>query len=130
MGLVKKQFTVCLENKPGQLARLCKALARAKVNILAISVVDSVDSGLVRFVAESAAAARKALAKAKINATTRDVLVVTLANEPGGLAEAAGRLAAAGVNIDYVYASTMRQCEEALCVFAVDDNDKAAKVLA
>jgi len=125
---VRKQFTVSLENKPGQLARLCKALARAKVNILAVSVADNADSGDVRFVCDRAGAARQALKKAKINAWMRDVLVLSLPNEPGALAGVSAKLAAAGINIDYVYGSTAGEAGE--IVLAVSDTAKAASVLA
>ncbi|MBM3335629.1 ACT domain-containing protein [Candidatus Sumerlaeota bacterium] len=126
---IKKQFTVCLENKPGQLARLCQALARAKVNILAISVVDRTDSGDVRLVAEKPAATRRALARARLCALVRDVVAVTLPDHPGALAEAAAILAREGINIEYAYGSTHAPCAEATCIFAVDDTAKADAVL-
>jgi len=126
---IRKQFTVCLENKPGQLARLCQALARAKVNIIAITVVDSTDTGDVRLVTKNAAAARKALAKAKLCALVRDVVSVTLPDKPGALAEAAANLAKKGINIEYVYGSTHAPCAEATCIFAVDDTAKADAIL-
>jgi hypothetical protein len=126
---IKKQLSINLENKPGQLARLCAMLARAKVNIVALSVAENADSGQVRVVADKAAAARKALGKAKMTATVRDVVVVRLTNEPGALALAARKLAQAKVNIDYVYGSAERRGTAATCVFAVGDTAKAAKVL-
>ncbi|KPL08576.1 hypothetical protein AMJ85_08390 [candidate division BRC1 bacterium SM23_51] len=126
---IKKQFTVCLENKPGQLARLCQVLARGKVNILAISVADNTDCCDVRFVADSAARARSVLRKAKLCVRVRDVVAVKLPNEPGALAGASAALAKAGINIDYVYGSTHDPCSEATCVFAVSNTAKAAAVL-
>jgi hypothetical protein len=126
---IKKQLSVNLENKPGQLARLCAALSRGKVNIVALAVAENADCGQVRVVTDKAAAARKALAKAKMNATARDVVVVQLTNEPGAMARAAKKLAQAKVNIDYVYGSAERRGTAATCVFAVDDTPKAAKIL-
>ena len=71
---VKKQFTVNAENKPGQLAKICRALARAKVNMEALMVAESTDLGMIRFVASSTAAARKALNEAKIPYNSRGIL--------------------------------------------------------
>ncbi len=38
-----KQISVCLENKPGKLASLCKCLAQKKINIIAISVAETTE---------------------------------------------------------------------------------------
>ena len=45
-----KQLSLFLENKPGTLAAVCKALADEKINIQAISVSDAVDHAVVRMV--------------------------------------------------------------------------------
>ena len=57
--MIKKQFTVYLENKPGALARVTERLATAKVNIEGISVAASSDVGLVQVVVSNAAATKK-----------------------------------------------------------------------
>lgn len=129
MMAIRKQYCVCLENKPGELARLCRALAAAKVNILAISVNENADCGCVRFVADKPAAAKAALVKIKVCFKMRDVVVAMLPNAPGALAKAAGKLAKAKINIDYVYGTTVKPGGDALCVFAVDDTAKAGKAI-
>lgn len=126
---IKKQFSVCLDNKPGQLARLCQMLVKGKVNILAISVNENADCCDVRFVPDSAARAHTVLRKAKLCVRVRDVVAVNLTNEPGALGGASAALAKAGVNIDYVYGSTHASCSEAVCIFAVNKTTKAATVL-
>ena len=126
---IKKQFCACLDNKPGELAKLCRGLAAAKVNILAISVNENADCGCVRLLVDKTAAAKKALAKAKVCSKTRDVVVVNLPHEPGALAKAAGKLAQAKINVEYIYGTTGRLGGDALCVFAVDNTAKANKVL-
>ena len=99
------QLSVTMENKPGQLAKIGAALARAKVNIEAISVVDSAEVGVVRLVTSSSAKAAAALKKAGMNVVQQPVLVVKLPNKPGALGEAGMRLAAAKLNVDFVYGS-------------------------
>ena len=126
---VKKQLTVFLENKPGQLAKVCKALSKAKVNIIAISVVDSSDTGAVRLLADNSLNARKALSKLKLLIHSKDVVVVTLPNEPGALAKTAEKLYRAGINIDYAYGSAMKGSKEGICVFGVENPKKVDEVL-
>lgn len=123
------QLTLGLENKPGQAAKLGAALKRAKVNILAVSVVDSADVCAVRLVTDNNAKAKQALTTAGLKTTQQAVLTLTLCNEPGAFADAAEKLAKAGVNIDYFYGSVTKTAMEGLIVFGVDDLDKALKVV-
>jgi len=122
------QLSVALENKPGQLARVAAAVARAKVNIQAISVVDSTEMGVVRLVTSSNAKARAALKKAGMMVAQSPVIVAKMPNEPGALAAAAKKLAAARVNIEYVYGSAARAGEPSTIVFGVSDIARAARV--
>jgi len=120
---------VALENKPGQLAKQGDALARAKVNIEAISVVDSAEVGVVRLVNSSCKHwAAAVLSLAGLTAIQRPVLVVRLPNEVGALAEAAGKLAAAKINIEYLYGSGAPAGQLSTMVIAVSDIARAAEV--
>lgn len=123
------QLSICLENKPGQAAKLGSALKRAKVNIVAISVVDNADSGIVRLLTDSNAKAAAALTKGGMKPTQQAVLTLSLPNEPGALGAAAQKLAAAKVNINYAYGSVAKGAKEGLIVFGVDDLDKALKAV-
>jgi len=102
---VVKEITVALPNEPGSLAKLGKALAKAKANIQAISVVESTTVSVVRLVADKPAAAQKALEGMGVTTSTTNVLALSMANKPGILAKACARLAAKKINIDYVYGS-------------------------
>lgn len=122
------QLSVTMANKPGQLAKMGAALARAKVNIEAISVVDSAEVGVVRMLTSSAAKAKAALKKMGLEAVQQPVLVLKLSNEPGALSQAARKLAAAKINIEYVYGSAAGKGEPSTIVLGVSDVAKAAKV--
>jgi hypothetical protein len=119
------QLTVCLENKPGQLAKMTGALKRAKVNILAGSVADSTDTGVIRLVTDNPAKAKATLTRAGMKPTQQAVLGLSLPNKPGALADAAAALAAAGVNINYAYGSVDKAAPKGLIIFGVDDLAKA-----
>ncbi len=124
------QLSVTMENKPGQLAKIGAALARAKVNIEAISVVDSAEVGVVRLVTSSSAKAAAALKKAGMHVIQQPVLVVKLPNQLGALASAGSKLAAAKVNIEFVYGSAAGRGQSSLIVMGVSDIAKAARALA
>lgn len=101
-----KQLTVCMPNKPGMLATVCRIMADAKVNIRAISVADSKEAGVIRIVADDAKAAGKALEAQGMQVAMTSVRLIELPNKVGALAEWAERLAKRKVNIHYVYGST------------------------
>ena len=122
------QLSLALENKPGQVAKVAATLARAKVNIEAISVVDSAEVGVVRLVTSSNAKARAALKKAGLNVVQTPVIIAKLPNEPGALAQAARKLAAAKVNVEYIYGSAARKGQPSTIVIGVSDVERAAKV--
>jgi len=125
-----KQFTIALENKPGQLAQVTECLAKAKLNIVALSVVDTAEECLLRLVLDKPALFQKLLKDCPCSVAVRDVLLVELANQPGMLAKAAARLRKRRVNVDYVYGSTGRGKAKTNVVFGVKNFAAASKALA
>src|SRR5207249_1151908 len=101
-----KQVTVFLENKPGRLANVLSALSREKVNITALSVMDSHEHSVLRMVPDDLNKTRKALKAVNTPFAEVDVLVVEIRNQPGALASICEQLAAEHLNIEYTYLST------------------------
>ena len=124
-----REITVALENQRGRLAHVCTWLAQKKVNILAISVVDSATMGVVRLVVDKPAVALKMIKESyPLTVTEREVLLVELPNRPGVLAKTADRLARKRINIEYVYGSTSGRGNATL-VLAVANAERARKAL-
>nr|AIF04945.1 ACT domain-containing protein [uncultured marine group II/III euryarchaeote KM3_177_C07]AIF06393.1 ACT domain-containing protein [uncultured marine group II/III euryarchaeote KM3_191_F05] len=94
-----------LKNSPGQMAAVGDALAEAGVNIQALSVVDASDHAVMRLVTSDWAATRTALEEMGHDTLVTEVLAIELPHKKGALAEASTKLAAAGINIDYIYGS-------------------------
>lgn len=124
-----KQITVFLENKPGRLANVLSELARQKVNITALSVMDRHEHGVLRVVVDDAARSRQALQAMNTPATETDVLLVELRNQPGALAHVCEILAAEHINIEYAYCSSGGRNGKVFGIFKVSNSDKAARVL-
>lgn len=126
---VRAQFSVFLINKPGVLASVTGALARAKVNIVALTLMDSMEHGVLRVVCDDPAAARVVLGKAHDQWTETQVLVIELDNRPGAFARVARMLAAEHINISYAYSSGGAGGGRTTAVFKVADLKKAEKCL-
>ncbi len=126
---VDRQLAVFLENVPGTLARMCEALAQKDINLLALTVSDTVDHAVVRIVVDRAHEALHVLEDAGMLVVESDVLVAEVPNRPGGLAEIAGKLADSGINIEYAYCTAGRDQTEGTLVLRVRDPRKAMDVL-
>ncbi len=61
--MIKKipQFSVFMINKPGVLHQVCQELAQAKVNITALTMMDSMEHGVLRLVVDDSAKTRDVL---------------------------------------------------------------------
>lgn len=103
--MLKKQFTLYLENRSGELARITRVLAREKINIEGISAYTSADVGLVQIVVSNAPRTRAVLRKADVAYTMQDVALIALPNRTGALAEITAKIAESGLNISYLYAT-------------------------
>src|SRR5437773_1669298 len=123
------QFSVFLVNKPGVLAQVTSALADAKVNLVAVTLVDSQEHGVLRMVAEKPEQAREVLKKLNLPMTETEVLCVDLPNRPGALADVATLLGKEHININYAYVTSGAPGGRTTGVFKVADPKKAEHVL-
>ena len=99
------ELTARLENKPGRLAKVCAALAREKINIRALSVMDTDERSVLRLVVDQLDPARRALTALGVEHETREVLAVEMDNRPGALTKLLEHLAEEHINIEYAYVS-------------------------
>ena len=123
------QFSVFLVNKPGVLAQVTKALADAKVNLAAMTLVDSQEHGVLRMVVEREAEPRAVLAKLNLPMTETEVLCLELSNRPGALADVAQLLGENHININYAYCTSGAPGGHTTGIFKVADLNKARHVL-
>lgn len=125
----RKQITVFLENKPGRLAQVLAELADAKVNLVALSVMDRHEHGVLRIVPEDEADAVKILQDINVHFTESDVLAIELRNQPGALAHVCAVLASGHISIDYAYCSSGGRNGRVFGIFKVSNIDKAQRIL-
>jgi len=103
-----KQLSLFLENKPGSLSRPVKLLAKARLNILTLSIADTQQFGILRFVVRDWEKGKKLLEKAGFVVKVSDLVAIEVANEPGGLANILLALERARLNVEYMYGFTLR----------------------
>jgi hypothetical protein len=115
------QLNLSMDNKIGTLARLCRDLAHGGVNLLAISAPEAgQEKGVVRLLVPNRELATHVLSGAGY-AFAEDVLFVELTNRPGALAKAVEKLAKAGIDIRYAYATASRRTRTTAAVISVSE---------
>lgn len=126
---IASQFSVFMVNKPGVLAQVLGEFARAKINVVALTMMDSVEHGVMRVIFEKPEQAREILSKLNMPCNETQVLCVTLTNKAGALALVAEKLAKNHINIAYAYCTAGAKGGRTTGVLKVADVKKAMKIL-
>ncbi len=100
---VAKELTVLMDDRPGTLGKVCRALTHPNVNILALHVFSIGGKSVARFVVDNVFAAKSVLDTEKLTYAETEVVQVKLPHKPGELARIASHLGDAKINIDYAY---------------------------
>jgi len=124
-----KQISVFLENKKGRLYEALSVLAKAGINIRALSIADTSDFGILRMIVNKPEEAKRALEEAGFTTKITNVIAVGVKDEPGGLAEVLKILYENDINVEYVYAFVEKSGEEALVVLRTNNLDKTIDLL-
>lgn len=123
------EITARLENKPGRLAKICSALAHEKVDVLAVSVMESDGPSVLRLVTTDPDAARRILTGLGAESTLAEVLSIQIDNRTGSLAGVLEKLAEEHINVDYAYVSAPSSQGKALAILHVANLKRAQQVL-
>ncbi len=124
-----KQISIFLENNAGRLAEVTAVIAKAGVNIRAISIADTADFGILRVIVDQPEAATEALVHAGFTTRVTDVLAVEIPDQPGSLAKVMALFKETGVNIEYLYASLEGKTDKAIVIFKVEDVAHGLKIV-
>ncbi len=124
-----KQFSVFAENRLGRLYDLTSILKDSNVHVMGITVLDTTDSAIVRFIVDDPEKARELMINNDFPYVECDVLAVEISDE-SQLKDVLAALFEAEINIHYVYSFIKRP--EGRCALAInaEDDDVAAQALA
>ena len=123
------QLSVFLENKPGRLSAPCKALAKAGINILTLSLADTHQFGILRVIVKDWQKAKAALEQAGCVVNVTEVVAIEVEDRPGGLAQVLELVEKASINLEYMYAFTFGRADKAAIVFRFENPEAAIKLL-
>ena len=121
-----KQLSVFLENRAGRLDEVLQILGANDVNIVALSMADTADYGMMRMIVSNPQKGRAVLKEAGITAMLTDVVALRVPHAAGSLAKAMHQIVDGDINVEYMYAfangadaSAVIRCDDPLRVIDI-----------
>lgn len=127
MGL--REISLTLPNRPGALAGVARTLAKARINLAAISVDSTPSRGRVRLVVNDPDRAVALLEAAGYTAEVRELMVVQLEDRSGSFLRVLETLTKAQVNVQSVAILIARETNQPVVALSADDLARARRVL-
>ena len=122
------QFSVFTPNRLGRLYDLARLLSARNVQVLAMTVLDTTDSAIVRFVVDDPDKARKLLDEERFP-FTESVLVVVELSAVVELPRLMSALLEAELNINYLYSFIPHLNGKSILGLSLEDNEMAEQIL-
>ena len=122
-----QQLSVFLENREGRLEEVLDVLAKSNVNIVALSLADTSDYGMLRMIVSDPHKGRMALKEVGITSMLTDVVALRVPHATGSLSKAMHQIVDGEVNIEYMYA--FANGDDAAAVLKSDDPARVIDIL-
>ena len=122
-----RQLSVFIENKTGNLNKVLSVLANSNINIVALTVADTSDYGIMRAIVSDPDKAFDALRDAQFTVRIHEIFGLEMPPIPGSMSKILDLFAAAEVCIEYVYAFSYGS--KSMLVFRTDKPEKAIEVI-
>ena len=124
-----KQVSIFLENTKGSLKKVTALLRDNGIDLIALSISDTRDFGILRTIVSDTDRAVEIIREAGYAAKLTDVLAVAVPDRPGGLNDVLELLDEAGIAIEYLYSFVRTSGDHALIIFRVEELERASEVL-
>ena len=122
-----QQLSVFLENRAGRLDEVLSVLAEGGVNIVALSLADTSDYGMLRMIVSDPHKGRVVLKDAGITAMLTDVVALRVPHATGSLCKAMHQIVEGEVNVEYMYA--FANGDDAAAVLKSDEPVRVVDIL-
>ena len=124
------QISVFLENRAGQFAEITGILAEKGIDLRAISIAETADYGILRMIVDDAQKTTALLMEHGYLLTMTPVLVISVPDQPGGIAPVLATMAEGNIDIEYMYSLFTHIEGKAYIVFRVAEAEKFIALLA
>ncbi|MCG8449084.1 MAG: acetolactate synthase [Pirellulales bacterium] len=124
-----RQFTVFLENRVGQLLEVVRRFEGSNVRIVALTISDSAECAVVRFLLSDPEQGREVLERAGLAIVESDLIAVELPDSPQPMLQVCTALLQAEINISQVYPLLARPGGSPVVALMVDNIEMALETL-
>lgn len=126
-----KQLTIFVENRAGRLKAISENLYKNRIDIRAFTIQDRGDYGLLRLIVDKPNDAYLALADVGCACALKDVLAVSVNDQPGNFHTLTSALAASNINITDAYGFVVQPHKTGICCMEIEQTQlaKAAEVV-
>ena len=121
------QLSIFIENRSGTLIKVLEALKEANIQIIASTIADTAEYGILRIVCAEPQRACEELKKAGIAVAISEVFALQLDNKPGGAADVITLFSKAGISITYIYSFLYGGKD--ILVFRTDNTELARETI-
>lgn len=124
------QVSVFLENKIGHLERVTAVLKTAQINIRTMNLNHTANGwGILNLVVSDPKTAQQSLVDNGLSAALREIVVIEMIDQPGGLDDLLRDIVKAGVNFTNAYGRSAHGSENAYFVIDTEDVSDARQKL-
>ena len=123
------QLSVFLDLKQGGIAELAELFGREGINFRALTLSDTRDFGILRFIVDDSGKAEEILRANHFTVVVSEVVAVEVEDKPGALGAVYRILDRKKIKVDYMYAFSQRPSSKAVLVFNFENNEEAVKSL-
>ncbi len=126
MKTTLQQLSIFLENKIGSLYETMDILSKADIRIIAATVADTTEFGILRLITSDNERAYDLLRAAHKNTNNSEVIALACGSLAGSFYEELQKFYAEGVVIEYMYCFSIG--EKAVMIMRVNDTAKALEI--
>ena len=115
-----KQLTIFVENRAGRLKSISENLQRSGIDIRAFTIQDKGDYGLLRLIVDKPDEAYLALADLGCACALKDVLAISVPDQPGNFHRLTSALAEHSINVIDAYGFVLQPHRTGVCCMEID----------
>lgn len=121
------QISIFLENKYGKLTEILALLAEENIRIIAATVADTSEFGIMRMIVSDPQKAYKILKENNVSANLTDVLAIKADSCAGSFAQTLNHFTKAGLSIEYMYCFSIK--DKAILILRTNNRESAREVI-
>ncbi len=122
-----RQLTVFIENKTGHLNEVLSVLAKNNINIIALTMADSNDYGILRAIVSDPEKALTSLKNEHYTVRVHDIISLEMDATPGSMSDILDLFTEADICIEYVYAFSFGS--KSILILRTDNSEKALEII-